>query len=66
MQRKLDLWMTASNYKLELEDIIFTITELIDDGAQHGIIDKENKEFYPPLNAPLPKLEELWKNQARH
>ena len=46
MQRKLDLWMTASNYKLELEDIIFTITELIDDGAQHGIIDKENKEFY--------------------
>jgi len=46
MQRKLDLMTVAGNYKLELEDIILTLTELIQDGTQHGIIDKENKQFY--------------------
>ena len=46
MQRKLDLWMTASSYKLELEDILSTLAELIEAGTQHGIIDKENNQFY--------------------
>ena len=46
MQRKLDLWMTASSYKLELEDILSTLAELIEAGTQHGIIDKENNQLY--------------------
>jgi hypothetical protein len=46
MRRTLDLWMTASDFKLEIEDIIFTLTELIEDGTQHGFIDRENKQFH--------------------
>ena len=46
MQRKLDLFITANNFKLEIEDIILTLTELIEAGNQHGIIDRANKQFF--------------------
>jgi len=46
MRRILDLWMTASDFKLEIEDIIYTLNELVEDGTQHGFVDKENKQFH--------------------
>ncbi|MHA1264620.1 MAG: PCI domain-containing protein [Candidatus Helarchaeota archaeon] len=46
MRRRLDLKTTAEQFKLEIDDILLTIREMIEEGSQHGIIDADNQEFY--------------------
>ncbi len=46
MKRRLDLTLTAGQYKLEVGEIVAALKELVQDGVQHGIIDLDNREFY--------------------
>ncbi|NVM52336.1 MAG: PCI domain-containing protein [Candidatus Helarchaeota archaeon] len=46
MKRRIDLFSTANDFKLAIEYITFTLTEMLEEGTQHGIIDKENRQFY--------------------
>lgn len=46
MRRRLDITLTAEQFKLEFGDIVSTLKEMVQDGMQHGIIDTVNREFY--------------------
>ncbi|TFF87668.1 MAG: hypothetical protein EU548_09965 [Promethearchaeota archaeon] len=45
MKDKLDLKETAIDFKLDVQDIVLAIAELLLDGVQHGIIDRQNGIF---------------------
>ncbi len=46
MKRKLDLTITAKEFKLEVGEIVAALREMLEEGAQHGIVDMDNMEFY--------------------
>ncbi|MHA1275797.1 MAG: PCI domain-containing protein [Candidatus Helarchaeota archaeon] len=46
MKRKLDIALTAREFKLEPEQIIYALNELIEDKKQHGFIDRKNNLFH--------------------
>ncbi len=46
MRRRLDLVITAAEFKLDVEDVLSTLQEMVETGDEQGIIDKNNKQFY--------------------
>ncbi|MBD3227841.1 MAG: hypothetical protein GF329_06605 [Candidatus Lokiarchaeota archaeon] len=45
IKNEIDLRDTAINYKLDVQDIVLALAELLLDGVQHGIIDRQNGVF---------------------
>lgn len=46
MKRRLDITIVATQLKLENEEILATLQEMVEEGTQQGIIDKGNNQFY--------------------